>query len=55
MNFITQHLPKRKETSEKLNNSKLVSILALWKKKIKGKKKKRKNKHSQKISSESSF
>lgn len=54
MNFITQHLPKRKETSEKLNNSKLVSILALWKKKIK-EKKKRKNKHSQKISSESSF
>lgn len=42
MNFITQHLPKRKETSEKLNNSKLVSILALWKKKIKGKKKKEK-------------
>lgn len=38
MNFITQHLPKRKETSEKLNNSKLVSILALWKKKKRKKK-----------------
>lgn len=45
MNFITQHLPKRKETSEKLNNSKLVSILALWKKKKEKKNKGKTNIH----------